>query len=69
MTDIKVATNTVAKIQEMIAGKRHKSDTEHEQSVVYKIPCKGCDQSYVGKRAGVWRFVGNCSPSPTCDFI
>ena len=45
----KYGTNTGAKVQEMVKRARKKNDTNEEKSVVYEIPCKGCDQSYVGE--------------------
>ena len=47
-SNIKVATNTGTKIQEMVTRTQRKDNT-NEKSVVYEIPCKVCDQSYVGE--------------------
>ena len=48
-SNIKVATNAGTKIQEIVTRKQQKADTNEEKSVVYEIPCRGCDQSYVGE--------------------
>ena len=47
-SDIKVATNTGVKIQEIMT-KKEAEDSSKERSVVYEIPCKGCYQTYVGE--------------------
>ena len=41
-SNIKVATTTGTKIQEMLNGKEAKNDNNEPKSVVYEIPCKGC---------------------------
>lgn len=48
-SNIKVATNAGRKVQEIVTRKQQKTDINEEKSVVYEIPCKGCDQSYVGE--------------------
>ena len=47
-TNIKITTKTGLKIQEI--SKTTLSDKNaNEKSVVYEIPCKGCERSYVGE--------------------
>ena len=42
-----MATTTGTKIQDMFVQKE--TDNMCEKSVIYEIPCKGCDKSYVGE--------------------
>ena len=49
--EMKVTTTSGTKIKEMIE-RRPKNATDHDaapKSVVYEIPCGGCDKSYVGE--------------------
>ena len=48
-SDIKVATNTGTKIQDMLNKKETKNDSNDPKSVMYEIPCKGCGETYVGE--------------------
>ena len=48
-TDIRVATNTGARIKEILSNKEEKNHPSEENSVVYEIPCKGCYKTYVGE--------------------
>ena len=48
-SNFKVATITGTKIQEIVKHKEAKNDINDRKSVVYEIPCKGCDESYVGE--------------------
>ena len=48
-TNIQVATKTGIKIQEIAKTTSSDKNTKEEKSVVYEIPCKGCEKSYVGE--------------------
>ena len=44
-----MATNTGARIKEILNNKEEKNHSNEENSVVYEIPCKGCYNTYVGE--------------------
>ena len=48
-SNIKVATNTGVKIQDILGSQRRKNEFSEDKSVVYEIPCKGCYRTYVGE--------------------
>lgn len=48
-SDIQVATVTGKKIQEIVKHKESREDINDAKSVVYEIPCKECQRTYVGE--------------------
>ena len=48
-SNIKIVTVTGKKVQEIVKHKGEKQDLKESKSVVYEIPCKGCNKTYVGE--------------------
>lgn len=48
-TNINVVTSTGNRIGELTSKKRPRNEKLMEKSIIYKIPCSGCDKSYIGE--------------------